>query len=472
MVSLYKADGGSVANLSQVNDVMEKLKNFRPESSLKSHTGAVSGRLLDTRMVPVMGTGSPGKPRAVWDATKQQFVIVNDTRPGAMGFTIDSSRANDAGQAENRTGGQVVRFDASSGPSWIWSAPAAQVATAPYSPTDISGSGLSNPFDPSALSGNGSGAGSGGSGSGGSGGSGGGSGPTPPSGPLKLPSPLVTQSGGTYAFGSFPTSVSISSNGAPMGDSMLMYRVSGGSWQPYTGGGVGVVPGDIVEARNVPAAGVTAYTDSDINRNEYFRLVSGFTGSTQTSVSNVTGGPNLFSTTDTTTPGKIVFSHGNPQTDLGNGEILNTGESSVIEMTVASFNAVQPNQWFNLASVSLKNGEITNDSGASSLRVQMNLNISNPSYSGTANIDLELVDTSTVLIQGTNSPDKLKSADIVRLSNPKTSLVIAIDGINYRLEVSWQSGDPTAGVVSGNDFLVFEDGTASGNLRARFVSDR
>ena len=474
MVSLYKADGGSLANLTQTTSVIEKLKNYRPESTIKSHTGPVSGRLMDARIVPVMGSGSAGKPRAVWDATKQQFIIVIDGRQGAMSFAMDANRSNDGGQAENRPGGQVVKFDSSSGPTWIWGAPTQQATTATYNPTDLSGGGLNNPFDPSVSSGTGSGAGTGGgSGSGGgSGGSGGGSGPNPPAGPAKLPTPLVTQSGGTYSFSSFPSSVSISSNGAPVGDSVLMYRKGTGAWQVSGGGSVSIAPGDVVEAQNLPAVGVTTVTSSDVNRNEYFRLVAGFTGGFQPSISNVTGGSNLTFNTDTSTPGKIVFTHGDPQTDLGNGEIINTGEASVIELTTKSFSAAQPNQWFSLADVALRNGEIFNNSGADKLRLQLNLNISNPAYVGTANIELETINTPTVFVAGTNTPDRLKSADIVKFSDPKTNVVVVIDGINYRLEVSWQSSDPTTGVVSGNDFLVFEGGTASGSLRARFVSDR
>jgi hypothetical protein len=235
---------------------------------------------------------------------------------------------------------------------------------------------------------------------------------------------------------------------------------------------VGIAPGDIIEAQNLPAVGVTAFTASNVNRNEYFRLVSGFTGGVQAAIDNVTGGSNLSFTTDTSTPGTVVLTHGNPQTDLGNGEIITTGESSVIQITRQSFSSVLPNTLFNLASVSLKNGEIFNSSGADSMRLQLSLNMSNPAYVGTADIELQMINTPTAFVPGTNTPDRVKSADIVRIGNPRTNVVITIDGINYRMEVSWQSSDPTTGVVSGNDFLVFEGGTASGRLRARFVSDR
>jgi hypothetical protein len=168
---------------------------------------------------------------------------------------------------------------------------------------------------------------------------------------------------------------------------------------------------------------------------------------------------------DTSTPNRITFSHGNPETDLGNGEVINTGEANSIQLTTQNFSNILPGSWFSVGDVSLLNGEIFNDTAANSVVFAINFNVSDPAHSGTANIELQLVNTA-------NTSDRLASADIVKLSNPVTDLVVTIDGINYRLEVSWQNTDPTSGVVNGNDFLVFEGGTAQGRLRARFVSDR
>jgi hypothetical protein len=465
MVNLYKADGGSVANLTRVTDVMEKLKNFRPENSLKSHTGPVSGRLLDARMAPVMGTGSPGKKRAVWNGAKQRFEIVAADREGAFRFELDPNRSNQIGQAENRPDGQVVRFDGAKGPSWIWGAPTQQATSPYYNPTELTGGGQDNPFNPNlAKPVEGSGGTGGTGGTGGSGGTGG-TDPVPPTAPTQLPSPLINQGGGTFHYHVFPTSVNIESNGAPAGDSVLMYRKNGGAWQNHTGGSINVAPGDVIEAKNTPAVGVLTVTESAVNRNEYYRLVAGFTGGVQSSVGNVSGGPNLDYSVDTSTPNRITFTHGNPETDLGNGEIINTGEANSIQLTTQNFTSIQPGSWFSVGDVSLLNGEIFNDTAANSVVFALNFNVSDPAHTGTANIELQLINTA-------NTSDRLASADIVKLSNPVTDLVVTIDGINYRLEVSWQNIDPTTGVVNGNEFLVFEGGTAQGRLRARFVSDR
>ena len=134
-------------------------------------------------------------------------------------------------------------------------------------------------------------------------------------------------------------------------------------------------------------------------------------------------------------------------------------------MTTQNFSSIIPNQWFTVAQVSLLNGEIFNDSAAATALFKLNFNLSDPNRTGTADVLMELINTP-------NTPDRVESADRVKITNPSTNLVVTIDGINYRLEVSWQNLDPSTGMVSGNEFYVFEGAMATGVLRARFFSDR
>jgi hypothetical protein len=75
------------------------------------------------------------------------------------------------------------------------------------------------------------------------------------------------------------------------------------------------------------------------------------------------------------------------------------------------------------------------------------------------------------LISTENTSDRLASADIVQLLNPSTDFTVTIDGVTYRLELSWATLDPGAGVVQGNQFLIYEGSTAQAQLRARFKSN-
>ena len=86
-----------------------------------------------------------------------------------------------------------------------------------------------------------------------------------------LPRPVITPSGGTFAFASFPSSATINSNGALPGVSKLMYRINSGAWVEYTGTPVPITPAMNLQARNettLPAE----YSTSSIISQTYYRL--------------------------------------------------------------------------------------------------------------------------------------------------------------------------------------------------------
>lgn len=465
MVTLYKADGGDLRNASGIADVLSKLKNRRSDTAVKSHTGVASGQLLDPRMEAVMGSGQTGRPRAVWNAGRQRFQVAYGAETGAFAFALNSALSTSAGNVETRAD-TVVRFNSTSGPAWIWGNTATEKPITYRDPTQVGGTGETSMFNPNQSKTGGSGGSGGGSGGTG-GGSGGGGGPPPDPPPVKLPTPLAIPAGGTYAFSGFPSSITLSANGAPVADSILQYRVNSGAWQTHSGGAISISPQDMVEARNVPAAGVTAFSDSTTAVNEYYRMVSGFTGSLSPAWNNAQGGDGLVASITSPAAGETVLTHGSTTIDLGNGEVFETGQANVLTFKALTFGSIQPNSWFNAGTISLLNGEIFNNTDARSAKLNLNFNLSAPAgQSGTAEVQLDFVNTS-------NSADRLASADIVRLANPSTNFTMTIEGVTYRLDVRWQSTDPSAGVVQGGgaEFLVFEGGTASGRLQARFVSN-
>lgn len=471
MVKLYTADGGNLTGVTRLQDVMAKLKNFRTEASIKGHTGSASGRFLDARLEPVIVAGEAGKKRAVWNAAQQKFLVVETTQEGAASFKLDPTKANQSGQAETRREA-VVRYDTRTGPTWVWGSVASQQATPTYAPTPTTTRGATQPFNPEAPNPNttpGGGGGSGGGGSGGGGGGGGGGDPeeeepvTPPLVPL--PSPIASPGGGTYPHTSFPSQVTLSSNGAPAGSSTLRYRINGGAWQDYTGSPFNVSPGDVVSAQNVAVSGAPGVSDSGVITHEYYRLLAGLTGSVTPSFNNAAGGDNMVSTIEPADGNQVVFRHGDTQLDLGNGQVLDAGVENVITFNAQPFSAIAPNNWFNVGDITMLNGNTFNDSEATSVTLSLNFTLTDPAFTGSASIELGLISTP-------NSSDRMASADIVQLMNARTDFTMTFDGITYRLEVGWESTDPAAGLVQGTEFLIFEGGQATGRLRGRFVSNR
>ncbi len=465
-IALYLADGGDRDKLAAVTApqvVIDRLKSARAQTEWRQHTGASSGRLVDTRLRARVTTSVPqdGAKRARWNQQSLRFELTSAPGIAVTEFYLDEALTNlNPGPDSNRKL-SVVRYNANSG--WVWQPSATNnlVYTAAGS---VSGNGTTIPFDPNeAVSttpdpGTDPGTGPGGGGTGG-----GTTDPVGPTAPTRLPRPAISPSGGTFAFASFPTSVTINAGGAPGGsESKLQFRRNGGAWTDYTGTAITLQPADLIEARNL-ALNTTAYTNSNTAQARFYRLISNFTGTSSGTWGNATGGSNLLVDVQNG-PQTSTFRHGNTRLDLGNGEFLDAGTENVLSFTRKPFDSITPNVWFTLGEMTMLNGTTFYDSEAGSVTLSVNLNISSPAQSAVVHINLGLVSTE-------NTSDRLASADIVQLLNPSTDFTVTIDGVTYRLELSWATLDPGAGVVQNNQFLIYEGASAQAELRARFRSN-
>lgn len=464
MVALYVADGGSVAGLTSPQAVIDKMKRIRPQAEWQRHVGAASGRLVDVRLSARMTTESNNKSRVIWNRSKQRFELSKSGGSAASEFYLEESLAGADFGTETRTK-SVVGFNSAS-KGWVWGAsatdPAAKYLT-PQPVLPVSG-GTGPGFDPNESvpttpdptptdTGGGTGGGSG------SGGSGGGSVPTI----ARLPKPTISPAGGTFAFASFPSSVTLGRNGALPDVSKLMYRINSGSWVEYIGGTVPLTPAMTIDARNETTR-PAEYSTSATNSQTYYRLTSGFSGTGAGTWGNAIGGTNLVTSIQNGADSS-TFKHGNTKLDLGNGEYLDAGVENVLTFTRASFDTITPNTWFKFGDLQMLNGTTFYNSEATEATLSVNLSLSQPALNFTTHIHLGLTSTE-------NTSDRLASADSVELLNPTTDVRVTIDGIEYRLELTWATLDPGAGVVQGNKFLIFEGATARAEVRARFTSNR
>lgn len=205
------------------------------------------------------------------------------------------------------------------------------------------------------------------------------------------------------------------------------------------------------------------YSDSSTEQGRYYRLVENFTGTSTGTWGNAAGGSNLVVDVQNGTTSSS-FKHGNTKLDLGNGEYLDAGTENMLTFNRAPFESIQPNTWFKLGDMQMLNGTTFYDSEADSVTLSLNLSTTSPAQTGVVHMNLGLISTE-------NTGDRLASADIVELRNPSTDFTLTIDGVVYRLELSWVTLDPGAGVVQGNQFLIYEGATARAELRARFKSN-
>jgi len=471
MIAVYTSDGGSVAGLTNPQTVIDKLKRSRPQAEWAKHTGPVSGRLLDTRLKAKITASAElnGQARARWNTQSQRFELTTAGGSAVSEFYLDETLASKDFGSEARNA-PTVSYNSATGKNqgWVWGNSTS--GNFNYNtPGNTGGSGVSSPFDPDKElpvappdpgDGGGGGGGDGGGGTGGGGDTGGGTG-TPAA--TQLPRPTISPTGGTFAYASFPGFVLLSPNGAPTEGSRLEYRVNGGGWTPYAGSPITVASADKVEARN-RAVDTTLYKNSNTATASYYRLTTGFSGTGTGTWGNATGGSNLVTEVQNTEQ-TSTFKHGNTKLDLGNGEFLDAGVENVLTFDRNEFETITPNTWFNLGDLVILNGTTFYNSEADGVTLSINFNLTEPAQAAVVHINLGLISTD-------NTSDRLASADIVELRNPTTDLKVTVDGVEYRLELSWATLDPGAGVVQGNQFLVFEGASASAVLRGRFVSNR
>ncbi|MDZ4289726.1 MAG: type II secretion system protein, partial [Prosthecobacter sp.] len=278
LVSAYVADGGNLAGLTSPQTVLDRLKKGRPQTEWQRHTGATSGKLADVRLRARTTTtpSTEGLERAKWNTRTMHFEMTTGTGTAVSEFYLDDTLSTTDFGTDTRAAPNV-KFNTSSR-GWVWasaSSPAFTYAT----PGASTGPGVNHPFDPTETvpvpptppdSGGGSGGGGGGGG-----GSGGGGSTTPA--PTKLPTPLISPSGGTFAYAAFPSLITVSGNGAPSGSSsVLQYRINGGAWISYSGP-VTIASSNLLQARNA-TLDVTVYYNSNTASATYYRLTEGFTG--------------------------------------------------------------------------------------------------------------------------------------------------------------------------------------------------
>lgn len=470
LVAAYLADGGedsrALHGLTSPQVVLDKLKRTRPDLDVKrQHTGATSGRLVDTRLKARTSTSAPrdGSLRARWNTQKKRFELTNAGGTAVTEFYFDESLRNTDFGYDTARGTARKLYNKDRG--WVWGNLAATSGPTYNTPGSTNGPGTVDPFNPNEAvpappatdpddddndPGNGGG------------GNPGGGGTTPT--PATLPRPSISPGGGTFNYSSFPTSVTLNSNGAPGGSvSRLEYRKNGGAWTAYEGTAISLASPDQVDARNV-ALDTVNYRDSSTNRASFYRLISGFTGNSTGTWGNANGGPNLVIDTQNAVD-QSTFKHGNTKLDLGNGEFLDAGTENVLSFSRRPFDTIVPNTWFALGEMVMLNGTTFYSSEADGVTLSVNLNLSEPAQTGVVHVNLGLISTE-------NTSDRTASADIVELRNPSTDFTAIVDGVTYRLELSWATLDPGAGVAQGNQFLIYEGASARAELRARFVSNR
>jgi len=478
IVSVYLANGGSLTGITDPQVVLNQLKTVLTKDEITRNVGVMTGRGVDARLSARMQSGAEAGlsgPRAIWDGAKQKFVLSSAAGvQGISAFDLDNNLAGVAASNDKRKASSVL-YNGAAG--WVWEngasdslpllAPAGPsmidqenkynplaggppasspppAATPPSGgpppaspppPTGTSGSPTSpTSTTPTATTG------------------------TAPGAPIKLPTPIITPSGGAFYKALFPSLIYINPNGSPEGSSYMEYRLNNGPWIIYTGPFT-VATGTTVTAKNF-STNAALYTDSDATAESYFSLITSFAGSVAAKWNPSSGPSGLVSTVSNTNPDEVIERDGTATSSSGPGQNVFTFKRE------ASFSEVAPNTTFKIGRIIYKNGTIRSGTGSTGLSLHLDLTLKDPAV-GTTGTDITMKLTNTPNSSGGANE---KSADACILADPVTDYSITIGGVTYTLILKYGTIDISKGFVSGDTLNVWEGADGDVDILGVFAS--
>lgn len=252
IVAVYLGEGGSLAGLTNPQDVIDQLKSVRTDTDTKQNVGVMTGQGVDARLSAVIQSSAEAAssdPRALWDSTNNKFYVSTASgTTGVRNFDLDDSLllhnyGNDANRAQSK-----VKYNANDG--WVW-ANGNNSALPAVNPYDATTSTFPFQYDPTKSV----------NGSGGNGVS-----------VDTLATPIISPGSGSFYFAAFPSSANILAGPVPENVSVLNYniiRANGTStgWVVYPGP-ITLSYGDTVQAKNI-TTNSTFYADSAVTSSSY-----------------------------------------------------------------------------------------------------------------------------------------------------------------------------------------------------------
>jgi prepilin-type N-terminal cleavage/methylation domain-containing protein len=234
-LTVFKVSGGSMADLTEPQAILNRLKTRLVGDDAKAMAGLKDG-LVDSRLAVQIQTAAQAgtnEERAYWSATSGSFYIAKNGAEGIREFYLDEALAAvDYGTATRRSS-----FDLAKQKQWVWD----YSNNTAGSKAGPSGVPLGNP---GTTPGN----------------------PGTPPGALKLNPPVFSIPTGNYALGTYPKSLTLT-NPNPAGSSNILYSVNGTDWRNYSGA-LAVNPGDKVDAM-IGALDPDKWIDSDKGTERY-----------------------------------------------------------------------------------------------------------------------------------------------------------------------------------------------------------
>ncbi|MEM9479157.1 MAG: choice-of-anchor K domain-containing protein [Verrucomicrobiota bacterium] len=426
-IRVYLASGGVIEAGDTAEVVLEKLKTAASDD----HRNSISGlrdRLIDERIAPVYQSSSEAimnQLRARWNGVTRRFELSKSGAAGIKAFVHSEAAVPTTANAGYAAREHVLTVAETS--KWVWDYDEFAAGN-PSAPTDLFGVDL--PTLPAANSGS-----------------------------RPLPKPLLppnfSKPGGDYYYHDFLLDLSLDNPNDPLYSSVI-YRVNGGTWMDYTSGDLLLIaPNEQIEAMTV-SNDLAAYLDSAVVSEQYLSTFT-ITGNTTGTFENATGGPDLDVGGEDN-----LFEWGTPYV-YGGFE-----DPSWVLFNGTSFYDVDPNERFEIGTITYYNGTIYSGTGADSVDLNVELAFGGDDETRDFEFTLDLINVANDEDAHSGGPLAWASADYVYLDDVHSTVTQNLGGVEYELILEF--GETTSdGFSTIDSFYVLEEGIATGTLYGTLV---
>jgi hypothetical protein len=245
--------------------------------------------------------------------------------------------------------------------------------------------------------------------------------------------------------------VSLRDRNAP-GEARILYSIDNGPWREYTGTPLSIPPLFLSTLRTYASAtNGDYYEDSDVRTEKYETIY--FTGNSAGNFHSPLGDKNLLT--------NLIAGLRLPQFKWGEpaGKIDQQNE---LDFTGASFSRIAPDEEFVVGTLSYYNGTTKTGTNATSVKIAIDLNLTEPAVTEKLNFTFNLLST----------PNKGKSADddadYVYIPSVSTNFSTTIKGKTFALVLRF--GEHTAdGFTTIDTFHAHEGKTLTGKIYGRLT---
>lgn len=416
-VRTYLISGGDLSTVASGAEVIAKLKTTA-KAGQRSTIAGLRGSMVDLRLQGIP-TRVDGSPRALWDETEQRFVVQN-TGDGFREFRLDG--ATPTTQVEET---RQVAMEMDSSDKWIWSFTDQTKATsAPRAGAAVQENPVLATNTASTMK--------------------------------VLQAPEFTVPGALYGYDAFNPDMKVSlveRNDVKQADTY--YSIANGPWQRWNG-----LPISIPRALTTELRAFSSPLDPDhfeqsaVASTLYETIFFGGTSSGKFKApkgdsglaSNLLGGlSNSF------------FTFGSPATSAG------YTKPNSLTFSGKNFLSVAPDQLFELGTLTYYNGSTYAGTNASSVQLEVSLNLTTPGVVETLPFTFNLLSTTNKGVD----PDA--DADYVYIPKVSTKFNTIIKGQVFYLVLSFGSTS-TNGFTTIDEFHTHENKTMTGSIFGRFTT--